>query len=391
MFEFDVKTENAAKIKVVGVGGAGNNAVNTMIDYGLAGVDFVAVNTDLQDLDASKAKQKLQIGAAITRGLGAGANPEIGRNAAIEDQDQFDGILDGADMVFITAGMGGGTGTGAAPVIAKVAKEHGALTVAVVTKPFNFEAKKRHTHAEMGLKDLRESVDTLIVVPNQRLLTVSNEKTTFVEALKKSDEILYQAIQGISDLIMVHGLINLDFADIKTIMSNRGLALMGSGVSSGENRAIDAATKAISSPLLENVSIEGATGLLINITGSSNLGIHEIDEACTLIQESCHEDVNVIFGAVINENLGNAIRVTVIATGFDQPRPTEKPKFVQAPVKAPEKVLVSENVDYDDAAEMPQYLKYKINQPDWKHRHLEQFRYNEDNLDIPTFIRKRVD
>ncbi len=316
MFEIDQVNNDGAKIKVVGVGGSGCNAVNTMIRMGLSGVEFITANTDKQALDASLAPTKMPIGQELTKGLGAGANPEVGRKAALEDYAKISELLAGADMVFITAGMGGGTGTGAAPVFAKIAKEIGALTVGVVTKPFQFEGRKRMKHAEQGMSWLRENVDSLITIPNQRLLAISGSSLSMMDAFKKADEVLLNAVQGISDLINHTGLINSDFADVRTIMQNKGLALMGIGLASGENRAVEAATNAISSPLLEDVSIEGATGIIINITGSSSLSIHEVNEATTLIMEAAHEDAEIIFGTVIDEALKDQVKVTVIATGL---------------------------------------------------------------------------
>jgi cell division protein FtsZ len=319
MFEIEKMTSQAqqgAKIKVVGVGGSGCNAVNTMIKMGLEGVEFITANTDKQALDASLAPTKLAIGQELTKGLGAGANPEVGRKAALEDYAKISELLAGADMVFITAGMGGGTGTGAAPVFAKIAKEVGALTVGVVTKPFMFEGKKRMKHALQGMAWLRESVDSLILIPNQRLLSLAGTTLSMIDAFKKADEVLLNAVQGISDLINHTGLINSDFADVKTIMHNKGMALMGIGYGEGEHRAVEAATNAISSPLLEDISIEGATGIIINITGGSNLKIHEVNEATTLIMEAAHEDAEIIFGTVIDESLKDKLKVTVIATGL---------------------------------------------------------------------------
>jgi cell division protein FtsZ len=316
MFEIDQTANQGAKIKVVGVGGSGCNAVNTMIRLGLQGVEFITANTDKQALDASLATTKLAIGQELTKGLGAGANPEIGRKAALEDYAKISEILAGADMVFVTAGMGGGTGTGAAPVFAKIAKEVGALTVGVVTKPFGFEGKKRMKHAEMGIAWLNESVDSLIMIPNQRLLSIAGSTLSMLDAFKKADEVLLNAVQGISDLINHTGLINSDFADVRTIMQNKGLALMGIGYGEGEHRAVEAATNAISSPLLEDVSIEGATGIIINITGGSELKIHEVNEATTLIMEAAHEDAEIIFGTVIDEQMNDKVKVTVIATGL---------------------------------------------------------------------------
>ena len=316
MFEIDQAALQGAKIKVVGVGGSGCNAVNTMIKMGLEGVEFITANTDKQALDASLASVKIPIGQELTRGLGAGANPEVGRKAALEDYAKISEILRGADMVFITAGMGGGTGTGAAPVFAKIAKEVGALTVGVITKPFSFEGKKRMKNAISGIEELGSNVDSLITIPNQRLLALAGTTLSMVDAFKKADEVLLNAVQGISDLINHTGLINSDFADIRTIMQNKGLALMGIGFGEGEHRAVEAATAAISSPLLEDISIEGATGIIINITGGSNLKIHEVNEATTLIMEAAHEDAEIIFGTVIDESLKDQVKVTVIATGL---------------------------------------------------------------------------
>jgi cell division protein FtsZ len=315
MFEIDQAISQGAKIKVIGVGGSGN----TMIRMGLQGVEFVTANTDKQALDASLAPTKLPIGQELTKGLGAGANPEIGRKAALEDYAKISECLAGSDMVFITAGMGGGTGTGAAPVFAKIAKEVGALTVGVCTKPFQFEGRKRMKHAEQGMLWLRENVDSLITIPNQRLLAISGATLSMIEAFKKADEVLLNAVQGISDLINHTGLINSDFADVRTIMQNKGLALMGIGYGEGEHRAVEAATNAISSPLLEDISVDGATGIIINITGGSNLKIHEVNEATTLIMEAAHEDAEIIFGTVIDETMKDSVKVTVIATGLGSP------------------------------------------------------------------------
>lgn len=320
MFELVEDIQQGAKIKVVGVGGAGGNAINTMIASALDGVDFIAANTDLQALKENLAETQIQLGRNLTKGLGAGANPEIGRNAAIETERELADALMGADMIFVTAGMGGGTGTGAAPIVAKVAKECGALTVGVVTKPFEFEGKRRMLLAEEGINNLRDAVDTLITIPNEKLLTIAGQDTTVVDTFKMADDVLLQATRGIANLITVHGLINLDFADVRAVMSEMGMALMGSGIGSGENRAVDAATKAISSPLLENLSIRGATGLLINVTGGGDMTLHEVNEASKLIQEEAEDDANIIFGAVIDPALEDEVRVTVIATGFNRAR-----------------------------------------------------------------------
>ncbi|MBK8253281.1 MAG: cell division protein FtsZ [Polyangiaceae bacterium] len=308
-----------ARIKVIGCGGSGGNAVNTMINFGLEGVEFIVVNTDAQALGANLAPAKLHIGASVTRGLGAGADPEKGRKAALEDVTRIKEMLAGADMVFVTAGMGGGTGTGAAPVIAQLAREEGCLTVGVVTKPFFFEGKQRARRAEIGLSMLAEHVDTLITIPNQKLLTLGDEDLSFVDAFRKADEVLYQAIKGISDLITQSGIVNVDFADVKTVMSNMGRALMGTGCAKGQGRARLAAEQAISSPLLDDISVEGATGVLINIVGGPDMRMKEIEEAASLVQEQAHEDANIIFGATIDEHMGEMIKVTVIATGFDRP------------------------------------------------------------------------
>lgn len=316
MLDFELDIEQYANIKVIGVGGGGNNAVNRMITAGLKGVEFISVNTDSQALHLATAPNKIQIGTKLTKGLGAGANPEIGKKAAEESRDEIQEILKGADMVFVTAGMGGGTGTGAAPVVAEVAKEMGALTVGVVTKPFTFEGRKRFKQAEEGINDLKSRVDTLITIPNDRLLQVIDKNTSIVEAFRIADDVLRQGVQGISDLIAVPGLINLDFADVKTIMKDTGSALMGIGSSSGENRATEAARGAISSPLLET-SIEGARGVLLNITGGPSLGLFEVNEAAEIIAQAADPEANIIFGAVIDEAMNDDVRVTVIATGFD--------------------------------------------------------------------------
>ncbi len=335
LLELD-ENHNHAKIKVIGVGGGGGNAISTMIQGRLEGVDFVAANTDLQALETNQAAIKIPLGGKLTRGLGAGANPEIGRSAAMEDRDRIAEVLEGADMVFVTAGMGGGTGTGAAPIIAEVARELGALTVGVVTKPFPFEGKKRRRQAEEGIINLARAVDTLITIPNERLLSVAGQKTTMLDAFRKADDVLLNAVQGISDLITIPGLINVDFADVKTIMSNMGRALMGTGRACGERRAMEAAQQAISSPLLEDVSITGATGILINITGGPDLTLFEVNEASSLIQEAAHDEANIIFGSVIDPSIVDEVRITVIATGFDQMREAElEPPIYVEPVRKP--------------------------------------------------------
>lgn len=320
MFEISDNAGNArtdgAKIKVIGVGGGGCNAVNTMIRAGLSGVEYVVANTDAQALAANLAPTKIQLGSDLTKGLGAGANPEVGRKAALDDYERLSEIIEGSDMVFITAGMGGGTGTGAAPVIAKLAKELGALTVGVVTKPFIFEGKKRFRQAEAGIQVLEESVDSLITIPNQRLLYIAGENLSLVDTFKRADEVLLNAVRGISDLINHTGHINADFADVKTVMANKGLSLMGTGTCEGPDRAIKAATEAISSPLLEDITIDGATGIIINITGNESLTMHETNEAVTLIMEAADEDAEIIFGTVIDDSMEDAVKVTVIATGL---------------------------------------------------------------------------
>ena len=333
LLEFDDEPANRAKIKVIGVGGGGGNAINTMIESRLEGVDFIAANTDIQALESNQAPMKIALGGALTKGLGAGANPEIGRNAALEDITKLTEVLSEADMVFVTAGMGGGTGTGAAPIIAQVARECGALTVGVVTKPFGFEGRKRRKQAEDGIATLQACVDTLITIPNDRLLSIAGQKTTMLDAFRKADEVLLNAVQGISDLITIPGLINVDFADVRTIMKEMGRALMGMGRACGERRAIEAAQQAISSPLLEDVSITGATGILINITGGPDLTLFEVNEASTLIQEAAHEDANIIFGSVIDANFVDEVRITVIATGFDRAVAHLEDPMAHAPIE----------------------------------------------------------
>lgn len=383
MFELtEICVENSAKIKVVGAGGGGGNAVNTMISCSLRGVDFIIANTDSQSLGASAAPIKIQIGAELTKGLGAGSNPDIGKQAAIESRDEIRRQLEGADMIFITAGLGGGTGTGAAPVIAEVARECGALTVAVVTKPFQFEGKRRNLQAEEGIALLREVVDTLIVVPNQRLLSLGGRNLSLLEAFKKADDILYQAVKGISDLIIVPGLINLDFADVKNIMSDMGMALMGTGIASGENRAVEAAQRAISSPLLEDNTIQGAQGILLNITGGPDLSLVEVNEASTLIQAEAHEDANIIFGTVIDENMTDEIRITVIATGFED---VAKRKQISSNVSRLGGFM-REDLD------TPTYLRR--NKPGSQGNVL-TMGIDEENenvdIEIPTFLRRQAD
>jgi len=362
VFDFDVEMEQFAHIKVIGVGGGGNNAVNRMIENQVKGIEFIAINTDRQALHSSKAETKVQIGDKLTKGLGAGANPEIGMKAAEENRNEITEVLKGADMIFITAGMGGGTGTGAAPIVAEIAKELGILTVGVVTKPFLFEGRRRMLHAEKGIEELKNRVDTLVTIPNDRLLQVVEKKTSMVDAFKVADDVLRQGIQGISDLIAVPALINLDFADVKTVMFDQGLAHMGIGKASGENRATEAAKQAIHSPLLET-SIEGAKGVLLNITGGPNLGLFEVNEAADLIRQSVDPDANIIFGAGVDEALKDEIKITVIATGFDGTK-VEKSQNSFINNKNNEEKL-KQNVTRDDSE------------------------VDTDDLDIPTFLRKR--
>ncbi|TMA56561.1 MAG: cell division protein FtsZ [Deltaproteobacteria bacterium] len=397
MLEFVEETGKRAQIRIVGIGGAGGNAVNTMIAAGLMGADFIAANTDAQALRVNLAQSKVQLGNSLTKGLGAGANPEVGKRSTLESEDELREHLIGADMVFITAGMGGGTGTGGAPVVARIAKETGALTVGVVTKPFLFEGKKRLRHAEEGIRELKQNVDTLICIPNQRLLAVASRSQPLLEAFHKADEVLLQAVRGISDLIAVHGLINLDFADVRTIMAEMGMAIMGVAAASGENRAEEAARRAIASPLLEDISIRGARGVLINITGSPNLTLHEVNEAATLIQEEADEDANIIFGAVIDENLEDEIHITVIATGFGeielaQSRETTKPVLTAVrgarPYPGPRKVVHLGTIVEDE-----------LDVPTWQRKRQAEGATtaaapagtpNGDKYDIPAFLRKQA-
>lgn len=382
MIELDEVDSHEAVIKVIGVGGGGNNAINTMIESNIHGVEFLVANTDRQALGANLAPVKMQLGGTLTKGLGAGANPDVGREAAMEDRDQIAAALEGADMVFITAGMGGGTGTGAAPVIASIARSLGALTVGVVTKPFFFEGNRRRRYAEAGIQALREAVDTLITVPNQRLLAITDESTSMMDAFKKVDEVLLNAVQGISDLITLHGIVNVDFADVRTIMSDQGLALMGSGRASGTRRAIDAATHAVSSPLLEDVSIDGATGILINVTGGPSMALHEVNVASALIQEAADEDANIIFGAVIDPNMGEEIKVTVIATGFDKVQPRREREAAAVATQPP----VATKSQHD----IPTIIRNR-----WEQERAAKTRQPErseiaatDEYDIPAFLRR---
>lgn len=359
-----------ARIKVIGIGGGGGNAVNRMIEAGIEGIEFLVANTDLQALKRSKAPIKIQLGSKLTKGLGAGANPNVGREAALEDTDKIIEVLEGADMVFVTTGLGGGTGTGGAPIIASLATELEALTVAVVTKPFQFEGRRRMQQAENGLRELRECVDTVITIPNERLLHTVEKNSSLGESFGVADDVLRQAVQGISDLITVPGLINLDFADVKSIMAGMGMALMGAGRASGENRAIEATQQAISSPLLEEATIQGAKGVLINITGGPDLTLYEVNTASTIIREAADEDANIIFGAVIDENMRDEMKITVIATGFGEEAmavastalvtnmPASAPRFVQRP-----------------SDDLPRPMMGA----------------RADDLDVPTFIRKKAD
>jgi len=377
VFELE-ETRDSAKIKVIGLGGGGSNAINRMMEARFTGVEFIVANTDSQALRFSPAPLKIQIGARLTQGLGAGADPEVGKNAALEDREQIKKMLEGADMVFVTAGLGGGTGTGSAPIVAATAKELGILTVAVVTKPFAFEGRRRAQQAEQGLTELRGVVDTLITIPNQRLLAVVDRGTPLVEAFKVADTVLLQAVQGISDLILVPGLINLDFADVRTIMAGMGMALMGAGIGKGENRALDAAQKAVASPLLDETSIDGARGILINFTGGSDLSLHEVEEAARIVQEAAHEEAHIIFGAVIDPSLQDEVRITVIATGFSERKESTQPsgKVVDLPRPARPGVPTTK---------------------DWRRRVPADIRAEgeaeptEEDLDVPAFLRRQAD
>ncbi len=379
MFEIEEIRGQKAKIKVIGAGGAGGNAINNMIASNLQGVEFIGINTDLQVLETSLAPVKVQIGRELTRGLGAGSNPDIGRQAALEDKAAIMDCMDDCDMVFITAGMGGGTGTGAAPVIAEIARELGVLAVAVVTRPFFYEGKKRLMNAEAGIKELTKHVDTLIVIPNDRISLVVEKGTPMLKSFSIANDVLRQAVQGISDIILVPGLINVDFADVKTIMDNVGRAVMGSGTGKGEGGAFEAAKKAISNPLLEDSSIEGARGILMNITGGLELSLSEVQDATALIHDSAHEDVNVIFGAVIDPDIKDEVRVTVIATGFDEKKEkVELPQIKKwAPVKEPVSFKGSERVL---AKSLSTHLDANTPKEDI-------FNY-EDAIDLPAFLRR---
>lgn len=380
MLQFEVNVEDNAQIKVVGVGGGGGNAVNRMIEAGLKGVSYIVVNTDKQALNSSVAETKVQIGEKLTRGLGAGANPEIGMKAAEENLDEITKHFDGVDMVFITAGMGGGTGTGAAPVIAKAAKEQGILTVGVVTKPFTFEGKRRRDHAELGIEYLKQYVDSLVVVPNDRLLQISEKNTTMKEAFSMADDVLRQGVQGITDLIAESGVINLDFADVKTVMSNRGIAHMGVGVGRGENRVIDAVKEAIGSPLLET-SIDGAKAILLNIMGGYDLGMLEANEAADLIEKAAARDANIIFGASIKEDLEDEIRITVIATGFGD----EGEGAVQEPAEAAPATHVNQSAAAESAPEKREESSEQAHETA-----VQEERSSDDDIEVPDFLQGAI-
>jgi cell division protein FtsZ len=404
----EIETEGNARIKVVGVGGGGGNAVNNMICSAMKGVTFIVANTDVQALKHSKAEHKIQLGEKLTKGLGAGADPEVGREAAQESVDQIREVLQGCDMVFVTAGMGGGTGTGAAPIIARVAKEMDALTVAVVTKPFYFEGKRRRNQGDKGIESLKEVVDSIITIPNDRLLSLASKKAGFLEMLKKADEVLYYGVKGISDLIMIPGLINLDFADVRAVMSQMGLAMMGTGIAKGEGRAREAAMKAITSPLLEDISIDGARGVLMNVTCGTDLAIDEVSEAAEIIHEAAHEDAQIYFGTVFDQEIEDEIRITVIATGIEDAfekldekntnvtrissqrsgsRNTQRNRSVQIDPEAKENLNI------------PTYLRTKKNIDSLEDNHAknssrqknEEFIFDEDEFEIPSFIRRQAD
>ena len=401
LFEFDSLAEQKAKLKVIGIGGAGGNATNRMIQAGMQGVDFIAINTDAQDLENNAAENKIQIGKNLTKGLGAGAQAEVGREAVQSDQEAIEAILEDADMAFVTAGMGGGTGTGAAPMIAKLSREMGILTVGIVTLPFNFEGPKRMNRALEGIAELRKACDTVIAIPNQKLMSIVETDTTVVEAFQLADSVLHQAAKGISDLINVHGLINLDFADVQTIMKKMGEAIMGTGVAQGEERAVLAAQQAISSPLLDDASISGAQGVLVNITGSADLTLLEVDAATNIIFEEAGKDANIIFGAVIDPSLGDEIRVTVIATGFNQGQYVSEKEPAAEEVAAPipqrptQELLDQMNqpvFKQQDDAEEPtvEAPQQETPKPSFKFDDTNPAIYGED-LDVPAFIRRQQD
>ena len=396
LFEFDSIAEQKAKLKVIGVGGAGGNAVNRMIQAGMQGVDFIAVNTDAQDLENNAAKHKIQIGKNLTKGLGAGAKADVGREAIEADREAITDILEGADMVFITGGMGGGTGTGAASSVAQMAREMEILTVGIVTLPFNFEGPKRMNRGMGGLSDLRKACDTVISIPNQKLMSIVDSNTTVVEAFKLADSILHQAAKGISDLINVHGLINLDFADVETIMKNMGEAIMGTGVAGGEERAVLAAQQAISSPLLDNAAISGAQGVLVNITGGPDLTLMEVDEATSIIFEEAGNDANIIFGAVIDPRMNEEIRVTVIATGFNHKAPKEVEEEEQEVIVRPKQkqariIAEQENVPLFNQKINEEQVNPEMAQPSASTFHLDDSKHviYGDDLEVPAFIRRQ--
>jgi cell division protein FtsZ len=401
MLEFETGSNQRATIKVIGVGGGGGNALNNMIESGLLGVEFVAANTDAQALEHNLATSKVQLGNEITRGLGCGADPDKGRGSALEVRERIRELVEGTDMVFVTAGLGGGTGTGAAPVVAEVAREVGALTVGVVTKPFLFEGRVRLKHAEKGLDELHRVADTVITIPNQRLLALAGKNTAMTDAFQLADEVLFNAVRGISDLITIHGLINLDFADVRTIMNEMGVALMGTGTAEGEDRAVEAARSAISSPLLEDLSIDGAHGVLINITGGPDLTLYEVNEASTLIQEAAHEEANIIFGAVVDEDMPAAeMRVTVIATGLDGDRMRRghspetnapqhdnvTPLYREGPVSNERPTAAEVQTDFGDLGMETTREAVRIEKPDGF-----MSPFEEDELDVPTFLRRSAD
>ncbi len=394
MIELVDTPDPGARIKVIGAGGCGGNAVSHMIKQGLHGVDFIAVNTDSQALANNTAPMRLQIGAVLTRGRGTGGNPEIGRKAALEDEERLREVLKEAEMVFVTAGMGGGTGTGSAPVLARIARESGALTVGVVTKPFQFEGSRRMSQADEGLRELKDAVDTLITIPNQRLLSIASRTTSLREAFQKADDVLLQAVRGISELVTVHGLINLDFADVRSIMAEMGLAMMGAASATGENRAVEAAQRAISSPLLEDVSIKGARGLLINVTGGPDMSLYEVTEAASLIQEEAHEDANIIFGAVIDDRLADEIRITVIATGFGDLATRYSPRYSSsgAPITSPIQAAATRPVDPAAAQPSAPTLPPPPQQQMFGGKPVRRMgMIVDDGLDIPAFKRRGTD
>lgn len=385
-FSLDEKLPCGAKIKVIGVGGGGVNGINRMISSKLTGVEFMAVNTDAQALKLSQAPIRFQIGSKLTKGRGAGSNPEIGKQAALEDTEKIIELLEGADMVFITAGLGGGTGTGASPVIASLAVELGALTVAIVTMPFFFEGRRRYLQAELGLRELRECVDTVIAIPNDKLLSTAGRDTSFIDAFHIADDILRQGVQGISDLVNVPGLINLDFADVEAVMAGMGMAIMGTGIAQGENKSIEAARHAISSPLLEDISIDGAKGVLINITGGTDLTLHEVKESSTLIYETAHEDANIILGAVIDEDMKDEIKLTVIATGFERENREMESDLEKKMIKF-DRFHSPQNIPLSDSF----YRRGKSLNKTLDNQQKEAISNKplEDKFDVPTFIREK--